>query len=95
MPDLTLQLADWLAKELANTSKEFVVEVLELGLRTWKIQRALIVYAHGKMTLGAAAQLAGVTESEMARQAYARGLGPRYSTDTLNEELIFNHPPDT
>lgn len=87
MPNLTLQLPDWLAKELANASQEFVIEVLELGLRTRKIERTLTVYARGQMTLGAAAHLAGVTESEMARQAYARGLEPRYSMDTFNEEL--------
>ncbi len=85
MTDLTLQLPEWLAKELANASQEFVTEVLELGLRTRKIEQALTVYARGKMTLGAAAHLAGVTESEMARQAYARGLEPRYSMDTLPE----------
>jgi hypothetical protein len=87
MTNLTLQLPDWLAKELTNASQEFVTEVLELGLRAWKIKRALTFYSQGQMTLGAAAHLAGLTESEMARQAYARGLEPRYSTATLNEEF--------
>jgi hypothetical protein len=87
MTSLTLQLPDRLAKELTGASQEFIAEMLELGLRTRKIEQALAQYADGQMTLGAAAHLAGITEGEMARYAYARGLEPRLGDQTLAEEL--------
>jgi len=87
MTSLTVQLPDRLAKELSDASQEFIAETLELGLRTRKIEQALAQYTRGPMTLGAAAHLAGITESEMARHAYARGLEPRFSDETLAEEL--------
>lgn len=87
MTDLTVHLPDRLAKELVNAGQDFIAEVFELGLRTRKIDQALAEYTRGGMTMGAAAQLAGISESELARHAYARGLEPRFSTDTLAEEL--------
>ncbi len=87
MTDLTVHLPDRLAKELTNAGQDFIAEVFELGLRTRKIDQALVEYARGQMTLGSAAQRAGISESELARHAYARGLEPRFSADTLNEEL--------
>jgi hypothetical protein len=56
-------------------------------LRTRKIEQALTQYARGNMTIGAAAYFADITESEMARYAYARGLEPRFSDETLIEKL--------
>jgi len=89
MTSLTVQLPDWLAKELSDASQEFIAEMFELGLRTCKIERALAPYARGQTKLGAAAHLAGITESVMARYAYARGLEPRFSQDALAEELAW------
>lgn len=87
MISLSIPLPDWLAKELSDASQEFIAEMLELGLRTHKIERALAQYARGQMTLGAAAHLAGISEGEMARHAYARGLEPRFSDETLGGEM--------
>ena len=87
MTNLTVEVPDRLAKELSEASQEFIAEMIELGLRTRKIEQALAQYSRGKMTLGAAAHLAGVLETEMARHAYARGLEPRFSEETLAEEM--------
>ena len=87
MTNLTVQVPDRLAKELSEASQEFIAEMIELGLRTRKIEQALAQYARGEITLGAAAHLAGVLESEMARHAYSRGFEPRFSEETLAEEL--------
>jgi len=87
MTSLTVQLPDRLAKELTEASQEFIAEMIDLGLRTRKIEQALAQYARGEMTFGAAAHLAGITEGEMARHAYARGVEPRFSDETLAEEL--------
>ena len=87
MTSLTVQVPDRLAQEITGASQDFIAEMIELGLRTRRIEQALTQYARGQMTLGAAAHLAGIPESEMARHAYARGLEPRFSADTLAEEL--------
>jgi hypothetical protein len=87
MTNLTVQVPDRLAKELNKAGQEFIAEMLELGLRTRKIEQALERYARGEMTLGAAADMAGIMEGEMARQAHARVLEPRFTEETLAEEL--------
>ena len=63
------------------------VEILERGLRALKIECALERYARGGISFGAAAQQAGVSQSELARHAYARGMEPPFSAETLAEEL--------
>jgi predicted HTH domain antitoxin len=84
---ITLKLPATLAEELSTASQEFLVNVLERGLRQIKIERALERYSQGGISFGAAAQLAGVSQSELARQAYARGMEPPFSEKTLTEEL--------
>ena len=83
----TLNLPDRLAQELKSANEDFLIEVLERGLWAVKIDRALAHYARGGMSFGAAAYQAGVSQSELARHAYARGMEPAFSDDTLAEEL--------
>jgi predicted HTH domain antitoxin len=84
---LTLTIPDSLARELDSANQEFLVEILERGLRELKIERALERYARGGISFGAAAHQAGVSQSELARHAYARGMEPPFSVETLAEEL--------
>ena len=76
-----------LAEELKSASQEFLVDLLERGLHQLKIDRALDRYARGGISFGAAAHQAGVSQSELARYAYARGMEPPFSDETLAEEL--------
>ena len=84
---LTLTLPPPLARDLGEVTEDFVVELLERGLRELRIDRALERYARGGMSLGAAAKMTGVTQSELSRYAYARGMEPPFSAETLTEEL--------
>jgi predicted HTH domain antitoxin len=84
---LTLTVPDSLARALDSASQEFLVEILERGLRELKIERALERYTQGGMSFGAAAHQAGITQAELARHAYARGMEPPFSAETLTEEL--------
>jgi hypothetical protein len=84
---LTLTVPDSLAQELDSTSQEFLVEVLERGLCDLKIERILKQYARGELTSSAAAHQVGVSQSELARHAYARGMEPSFSAETLAEEM--------
>ena len=84
---LTITVPPSLAQELDATTQEFLIELLERGLRSLKIERVLDRYAQGGMSFGAAAHQAGVSQSELARHAYARGMEPPFSPKTLAEEL--------
>ena len=84
---LTFEVPASLAQELESASQEFLILVLERGLHQLKIEHALDRYARGGISFGAAAYQAGVSQSELARYAYARGMEPPFSTETLAEEL--------
>lgn len=84
---ITLELPATLVQELNTAGQEFVIEILERGLRELKIERALERYSRGGISFGAAAQQAGISQSELARYAYARGMEPFFSAETLMEEL--------
>jgi hypothetical protein len=89
MPDkgVTITIPAALAQELDATNQEFLIEVVERGLRALKIERALERYARGGMSFAAAAEEAGVSQSDLARHAYAQGMEPPSSAETLAEEL--------
>jgi len=89
MPEtsLTLTLPNSLAREFEGLNQDFLLELLERGLREMKIDRALSLYRRGGISFGAAAERAGISQSELARHAYARGLEPPFSPETLSEEL--------
>jgi len=65
---------------------------LSRGLLEIKIDQALDQYARGRLSFGAAAEQAGVSRSDLARHAYARGLRPPSSSETLAEELGTIYP---
>lgn len=82
---LTLTLPAPLAQELRAATQDFLVDLLARGLQEVRVERALDRYACGGMSFGAAAQLAGVAQDDLARYAYARGLEPPISQETLAE----------
>jgi hypothetical protein len=84
---LTLSLPAPLAHELGSATQDFLADLLARGLREVKVERALERYARGGMSFGAAALQAGVSQTDLSRFAYARGLEPPFSTQTLVEEL--------
>jgi len=67
--------------------KDRLGELLLLGLSQVKIQEAILLYQRGVISLGRAAELAGITEQEMTRQARALGISPRWTAEMLKEEL--------
>jgi len=84
---LTLNIPPSLAQELKSANEEFLIKALERGLKVLRIERMLEEYARGGISFGAAAHQAGISQSELARHAYARGMEPPISDDTLTEEL--------
>jgi hypothetical protein len=84
---ITLNLPAPLAQELSVINEEFVIDILARGLQQFKIERALDRYSQGGISFGAAAREADVSQAELARHAYARGLESPFSEQTLQEEL--------
>ena len=83
----TLNIPDSLARQINTANQDFLIELLERGLHALKIERALDQYARGGISFGASARKAGISQSELARHAYARGMEPPFSDETLAEEL--------
>ena len=84
---VTLNVPVSLAQELRTASQQFLVEIIERGLKEFRIEQVLAQYSQGGISFGAAAQQAGLSQSELARYAYAQGVEPPYSNQTLLEEL--------
>jgi len=82
-----LNIPDSLAREINTANQDLLVELLERGLHSLKIERALDRYSRGGISFGAAAQEAGVSQAELARHAYARDMEPPFSEETMAEEL--------
>ncbi len=76
MTEISLSVSDELAEQLPDEPAERQA-VLELGLREWRIRRALEAYARGEGSLAYAAQQAGTSLREMIPLAYAHGLTPK------------------
>jgi hypothetical protein len=77
-PTVSIAVPEELARELPPDPLE-QREVLVLGLREWKVRKALEAYGHGEGSLAYAAHQAGVSLREMIPLAYAHGLTPKVS----------------
>ena len=67
--------------------KDKLGELLLLGLSPIKIHESLLLYQQGLVSFGRAAELAGLPEQEMIRQARAFGVYPRWSEKMAEEEV--------
>ncbi len=74
------------ARELPSDPKDRA-EILRLGLREWKILKALDAYRRGEGTLAYAARRAGISLWEIGAVAYAHGLEPDLDTRLLEGEM--------
>ena len=72
---ISIPISEELARQLPPGVEERQ-EVLLLGLREWRIRKALEAYRRGDGSLAHAAHQAGVSLREMIPLAYAHGLVP-------------------
>ena len=86
MAKTTIEIPDDRLAEL-DAYKNRLGEILLLGLSQIKIQEALLLYKRGLISIGRAAELSGLHESEMIHQAQANGIQPRWSDEQVEEEL--------
>jgi predicted HTH domain antitoxin len=78
-PTVSIVVTEELARQLPPDPQERQ-EVLVLGLREWKVRKALDAYKRGEGSLAYAAQEAGVSLREMIPLAYAHGVTPKVET---------------
>ncbi|MGH9363341.1 MAG: hypothetical protein ACRD2T_15635 [Thermoanaerobaculia bacterium] len=73
---ISITIPDPLAEQLPTDPDERA-RVVALGLRGWRIERALEAYRRGEGSLAFAARQAGISLREIIPLAYAHGLTPR------------------
>jgi predicted HTH domain antitoxin len=86
MEKLEINIPDELAGEL-KAYQGRIQDVLVLGLRQVKIDEALALYDRGLISFGRAVELAGIQREELIRAARAAGIRPRWTEETVREEL--------
>lgn len=86
MAKTELEIPDKIWKDL-EPYKDRLQELLLLGLIQIKTQEALYLYQQGVISFGRAAELAGVSEQEIIKQARLSGIHPRWDQQMADEEL--------
>jgi hypothetical protein len=84
---VTVEVSADLAEELASANQQLLADLLKRGLRDLHIEQALERYRQGGISFAAASEQAGVSQAELARAAYVRGLEPPYDPGMAAEEL--------
>ena len=87
MAKKTVEIPDDRVREL-EAYKDQLGELLLLGLTQVKIQEALLLYKRGLVSIGRAAEMAGLPKQEMIRQARAANIEPLWSAALVEEELV-------
>jgi len=67
--------------------RDRIGELLLLGLTQARLREILDRYEQGAISFGRAAQLAGISQRDLVRQARALGISPTWDEGMLAEEL--------
>jgi len=87
MSKVTIDFNEEVLKGFDFNNEKAIQHIFELGLTQLKIDQVLRLYKQGGMSIGYAAQLAGIPKQEMFRQARVRGIEPSFNEQMLREEL--------
>ena len=79
-------MPEHLAEELPE-EESFIYEILKLGLKQLKIERAIERYKKGGVSLAKVAELASISIREMIPIAYAHGIEPKYDEALDKSEI--------
>ena len=86
MEKMVIEIPDELVQEF-KLYQDRLREVILLGLLQLKVQEAVLMYNRGLVSFARAAELAGLSRTEMIRQARAFGVQPPWSERMVQEEL--------
>jgi predicted HTH domain antitoxin len=83
---IKLEIPEDIFKDVDIKDPSQIEEILRIGIKQMKIEKALHSYKEGKISIAKAAELADISLSEMMMQASARGLKPLYDKKMVEEE---------
>ncbi len=86
MKTITIRLPEYLIEELPEEESS-IYEILKLGLKQLKIEKAIERYKKGGVSLAKVAELAGISIREMIPTAYAHGLEPKYDKSLVESKI--------
>nr|QNO45968.1 hypothetical protein EBOGGPCF_00013 [Methanosarcinales archaeon ANME-2c ERB4]QNO46080.1 hypothetical protein FAKCHJAF_00017 [Methanosarcinales archaeon ANME-2c ERB4]QNO48845.1 hypothetical protein LEJCPHKL_00014 [Methanosarcinales archaeon ANME-2c ERB4] len=86
MKTVTLRLPDYLAETLPEEESP-LCEILKLGLKQFRIERAIKRYKKDGVSLAKSAEMAGISIREMTSIAYAHGLEPKYDESIVESRI--------
>ncbi len=76
-----------IAKDEGKQVSEVLREIIDRGLREYKIERAIERYQRGLLSQGSAAEEAGLTIQEFHQELKRRGYTLRTDLELIKEEL--------
>ena len=82
-----LEIPEDLLKDIDIKNPSQLEEILRMGIRQMKIEKALHSYREGNISIAKAAELADISLSEIIMQASARGLKPLFDEKMIDEEM--------
>ena len=88
MEQVLIELPEDVARQI-GPYRDRLKELALLGLAQVKAQEALAFYTRGLVSFARAAEMAGLSRSEMIRQARALGIRPRIAEHMAEEELAW------
>jgi len=83
----TIRLLDEVVDEEKSERSEIIRRLLHRALREWRVDRAVQLLREGKISVGRAAEVAGITVSEMLELATEQGVTVGYSLEDLERDL--------
>ncbi len=84
---VTVDIPEDLISDIEEVRPEEWEEIVRLGLRQYRIERALAMYRTGVGSLGYVAEKWGIPKQELIRAARTRGIEPEYDEKIVQEEL--------
>ncbi len=87
IPNELLRSLDELARRKKMNRSELLNESVKLGVRELVVRFALEQYERGSISVGRAAETAGMGLAEFLEEMQKRGVSQRYYLDSLIEEL--------
>jgi predicted HTH domain antitoxin len=86
--DILKEIEYWSKKEGIDTNS-FILRLIDVGLREWKIHKVLEMYKNHEITLWKAAEIAGVPLDELLSELPKHKIVFQYDAEELKEDLEY------
>ncbi len=89
LPVKTLKEIEYWSEREGTEKSIFLTELIDEGLHEWKMHKALSMYKDHRVTLWKAAEIAGVSLSELLAELPKQKIIFQYDMAELNEDLEY------